>query len=458
MTAIADANTSYIANSSATPTVTCSQATATYYNNPVYTRTGRFNSSLYPQNVVTKVDTFTIASLYGGDTSQDFTVLNYTTTFNKLPTYTINYKYHGRQSTGASDYLTFTRTITLSPDEAEGKDSTGANYSGNGGTAMRPTYIVPSGSTLVNDITANAPDQNSLETDVFNKNITWSVPSSVGASPLTVYATETDPTYTLTYTYYDDNGTEHSAQTVTGSYNTLIRFGDTANTHVTASTKNGQKFSYWADANNKPLTNSILYSMRLIDNVTIHPVYGGTVNGWESAIDKITRTHETSDTSDNIFTDFALRFTGFDDGGAFIHINPDHLDDYKVGVAVVYDTAGDNTTLTTEQINGSAFYDLSKTTKYKTAQQMVQLLITNNKTSARLSEVSTTTYVTRFDATNSNLTNLNRIDLAVKYNYKQNYKRKYDAYAYIVDKNNQVIAVSPVKSGYLYDGTLPVGN
>ncbi|MBR1534598.1 MAG: hypothetical protein IJ639_09540, partial [Ruminococcus sp.] len=254
LTAIADANTSYIANSSAVPTVACSQDAATYYNNPSYTRTGRFATSVYPQNVVTTVDTFTIASLYGGDTSQNFTVLNYTTTFNKLPTYTINYKYHGRGMSG-SDYLTFTRTITLSADEAEGKNAEGNDYSGNNGTALRPTYTTTQGDGLVNDITANAPDQNSLETDVFNKNISWSVPSTVTASPLTVYATETDPTYTLTYTYYDVNGTAHSAQTVTGSYNTLIRFGETSGTVATASTKGGQKFAYWADANDKPLTN-----------------------------------------------------------------------------------------------------------------------------------------------------------------------------------------------------------
>ncbi|MBR1534395.1 MAG: hypothetical protein IJ639_08520, partial [Ruminococcus sp.] len=451
------ADGSYIANTNTVPTVTCSQDASTFYKMPTYDRNGRFAESNYPINVTTTIGVFNVSDLFN-NTTQKFTVLNYTTTFNKLPTYTINYKYHGRQSTGASDYLTFTRTITLSADEAEGKNAEGNDYSGNNGTALRPTYTTTQGDGLVNDITANAPDQNDLETEVFNKNITWSVPASVDASPLTVYATETDPTYTLTYKYYTDAGVEQT-KTVTGAYNTLIRFGETSGTVATASTKGGQKFAYWADANDKPLTNSILYSMRLIDNVTIHPVYGGTVNGWESAIDKITRTHETSDTSDNIFTDFALRFTGFDSNGAFIHINPDHLGDYKVGVAVVYDTAGDNTTETTEQINGSAFYDLTKSSKYGTKENLVQLLITNNKTSARLSEVSATTYVTRFDADNSKLTNLNRIDLAVKYNYKQNYKRKYDAYAYIVDtSNNTVIAVSPVKSGYLYDGTLPVGN
>nr|WP_316624255.1 hypothetical protein [uncultured Ruminococcus sp.] len=458
LTAIADAG-SYIANSNAVPTVACSQAAATYYKDPVYTRTGRFAASVYPQNVVTTVDTFTIASLYSGDSGEDqiFTVLNYTTTFNKLPTYTINYKYHGRQS--GENYLKFTRTITLSPDEAEGKNSSGADYSGNNGTALRPTYITTESDGLINDITANAPDKNDLETQVFNKTIAWSVPASVGDSPLDVCASESDPEYTLTYSYIGANGDPVTGKTVSGFYNDLITLDGTHDTFATAAVDNeGNKFAYWADAAGNPLTGTKEYKMRLIDNVTIHPVYGNPANGWNSAIDKITRTHETSDNSDNVFTDFALRFTGFDNNGAFIHINPDHLDEYTVGVAVVYDTAGNNTTLTTDQISGSEFYKLSETTKYKTAAEMVQLLVDNNKTSARLREVSDTTYVTRYEATNSNLTNFNRIDLAVKYNYSQNYKRYYDAYAYILDKsNNSVIAVSPVKSGYLYDGKLPVG-
>ena len=464
LTAIADAN-SYIANNGAAttpvPTVACSQDATKFYKNPAYTRSGRFDNSKYPVNIVTKVETFNVSDLYSG-TTQNVKVLTYTTTFNKLPTYTINYKYHGRQS--GDDYLTFTRTITLSANEAEGKNAEGTNYSGNNGTALRPTYITTAGDGLVNDITFNAPDQNDLQTQVFNKVIHWKMekydPTSATDTAVTLYADETDPTYTLKYSYVDANGNLVSGENikVTGSYNKLITLDGSSGTFATRATNSsGQKFSYWADANNKPLTNSILYSMRLIDNVTIHPVYGGTVNGWESAIDKITRTHESSDTSDNIFTDFALRFTGFDSNGRFIQINPDHLNDYKVGVAVVYDTAGDNTTETAEQVDDSSspFYNLSEYTDAKT---MIQSVITKGVTSARLKKVSDTTYVTRFDATNSSLTNLNRIDLAVKYNYKQNYKRKYDAYAYIVDSSNQVIAVSPVKSGYLYDGTLPVGN
>ena len=462
LTAIADAG-SYIANSNAVPTVACSQAAATYYKDPVYTRTGRFAASVYPQNVVTTVDTFTIASLYSGDSgeTQNFTVLNYTTTFNKLPTYTINYKYHGRQS--GENYLTFTRTITLSPDEAEGIDSNGAPYAGNGNTPLRPTYITEN-TDLINDITANSPDQNDLETDVFNKVIRWSMenykPDTATDSAVTLYALESDPTYTLTYTYYNESGVEQPAQTVSGVYNDLITLDGNNDTFATAAVDNeGNKFAYWADAAGNPLTGTKEYKMRLIDDVTIHPVYGNPANGWNSAIDKITRTHETSDNSDNVFTDFALRFTGFDSSGKFIHINPDHLNDYTVGVAVVYDTAGNNTTFTTDQISGSAFYNLSTTTNYKTAQAMIQRLVDNNNImAARLSQINSTTYVTRYEANNNNLTNFNRIDLAVKYNYSQNYKRYYDAYAYILDKsNNNVIAVSPVKSGYLYDGKLPVG-
>ena len=194
--------------------------------------------------------------------------------------------------------------------------------------------------------------------------------------------------------------------------------------------------------------------MRLVNDVTIYPVYGNPANGWNSSIDKITRTHQTSDTSDSIFTDFALRFSGFDENGSFIHINPDYKDKYTVGVAVVYDTAGNNTTEIDVQ-KDTAFYNLSQYTDAKT---MIQTLVDKNKTTARLSAISSTTYVSKYDADNDLLTNFNRIDYAIKYNYNTYYKRSYDAYAYIVDKDtNTVLDVSPVKSGYLYDGKLPSG-
>lgn len=433
------------------------------FNSPTYTYDRRA-ASKYNQNVTTVIGAFNISALFSG-TTQNTMLINYTTRIDKLPTYTINYRYHGRGQTG-DDYMTFTRTISLTPDEAEGKNADGTTYSGNNGQALTATYITSSSDNLVNDITANAPNQNDLQTEVFNKEIEWKAPASIEPNSTTVTAEENDPKYTLTYWYVDGNDGIKKLGSVEAEYNKLITLGEIigeTTTYATAETYGGEKFAYWALGTEygNPLTSTREYKMRLVNNVTIYPVYGNPANGWNSAIDKITRTHQTSDTSDSIFTDFALRFSGFDENGSFIHINPDYKDKYTVGVAVVYDTEGNNTTATTEQLPDSSgvFYDLSKTTKYKTAQDMIQLLVTGNKTTARLREISDTTYVSKYDADNDLLTNFNRIDYAIKYNYNTYYKRSYDAYAYIVDNDtNNVLAVSPVKSGYLYDGKLPSGN
>lgn len=433
------------------------------FNSPTYTYDRR-DASKYNQNVTTVIGAFNISALFSG-TTQNTMLINYTTRIDKLPTYTINYRYHGRGQTG-DNYMTFTRTISLTPDEAEGKNADGTTYSGNNGQALTATYITSSSDNLVNDITANAPNQNDLQTEVFNKEIEWKAPASIEPNSTTVTAEENDPKYTLTYWYVDGNDGIKKLGSVEAEYNKLITLGEIigeTTTYATAEAYNGEKFAYWALGTEygNPLTSTREYKMRLVNNVTIYPVYGNPANGWNSAIDKITRTHQTSDTSDSIFTDFALRFSGFDENGSFIHINPDYKDKYTVGVAVVYDTEGNNTTETTEQLPDSSgvFYDLSKTTKYKTAQDMIQLLVTGNKTTARLREISDTTYVSKYDADNDLLTNFNRIDYAIKYNYNTYYKRSYDAYAYIVDnETNNVLAVSPVKSGYLYDGKLPSGN
>ena len=464
LTAKADVN-SYIANDNAAsnpvPTVACSQDDSKFYNSPAYTRNVRFANSQYPIDIVTAYSTFNVGDLYtttSGTTTQSIKVLTYTTTFNKLPTYTINYKYHGRQS--GDGYLTFTRTITLSPDEAEGKTAAGDAYSGNEGHALTATYKTTDGDGLVNDITANAPNANDLKTEVFNKVIAWSVPSTVTANTLDVIATESEPDYTLTYSYVDINGDTVNNKTVTKKYNTLITLDGNNSTFATAPTQNGAKFAYWADENGKPLTTTREYKMRLVNNVTIHPVYEAVSAGWNSAIEKITRTHETSDNSDFVYTDFALRFTGFDDSGSFITINPNFKDSYRVGVAIVYDTAGNNTTHTDEEIKtGVPLYDLTQSSKYGSKEDLIRLLVTNRITTAKLADISSTTYVSMFDADNTKLTNFNRMDYAVKYNYNTYYKRSYDAYAYVIDKNNNsVLAVSPVKSGYIFDGNYPVGN
>lgn len=167
--------------------------------------------------------------------------------------------------------------------------------------------------------------------DVFNQELTWTPDSSkdwdAEKKVYTLTATQTKPVYTLTVMYQNADGSVADSATITKEFNSGAVDLDSEGINIPSQiTEGGEKkdFLYWVKVNaGTPDPENILstfrkYGYQISDNLTIKAVYGnkGEIEEtFKAYIDKVEYSEEISGTKgekdykDTVFTDFMCRYT-----------------------------------------------------------------------------------------------------------------------------------------------------
>lgn len=245
---------------------------------------------------------------------------------------TLKYIYNGRRG----ETLSFTKKVQIGYEETKG-------YPGNDENSGYPQFITEyimtdghkcygetdknayinshSGVTeksSYNRVTANAPKE--LQTQVFDKRIEWKVDlenvNYTFESPVfTITAIEGKPQYDFTHQI----GLDGTSSTKRYYYNELVELDAEAE-------KDGKVFMYWQDIvedeNGNPVLGDIIcyttfFNYRVTGDRHIVAVYGDkevvdAAKQWNPKIEDVSYTHEKSDSSDAVYTDFQLAFSSKD--------------------------------------------------------------------------------------------------------------------------------------------------